>query len=200
LPRRIDLKAIALRMGVSLYDSFTTVFSRSDSMSIRCSLALLLIAGVVGCGQARQDQATKGGSAKPAAEDKGDYNPHDAPITEEQKAELRKETAKFPAAVAKVKEFRNATEEETKNGIPANPFKAHQALDKADLLLQWLPGIARDSGVPAEQLETVTTTANDLRTLFEQVHQNIDNKKDPNFAAVAAQIDQNITQLEKVSP
>ena len=147
----------------------------------------------------QQDQAAKGGSDKPAVEEKGDYNPHDVPITEEQKAELRKQTAKFPDAVAKVKEFRNATEAETKNGIPQNPHNAHQALDKADLLLQWLPGIARDSGVPVEQLETVTTTANDLRTLFEQVHQNIDNKKDPNFAGVAAEIDKKIGQLEKVS-
>jgi hypothetical protein len=168
-------------------------------MSIRFSLALLLIVGVVGCNQAKQDQAPKGDGDKPAAEDQGDYNPHDVPITEEQKTELRKQTAKFPDAVAKLKEFRNATEAETKNGIPQNPHNAHQALDKADLLLQWLPGIARDSGVPAEQLETVTTTANDLRTLFEQVHQNIDNKKDPNFAGVAAEIDQKIVQLEKVS-
>ena len=168
-------------------------------MSIRISLGLLLLVGVVGCGRPQQDKVAKPGSDKPAAEKKGEYNPHDVPITEEQKAELRKETAKFPDAVAKVKEFRNATEAETKNGIPQNPHNAHQALDKADLLLQWLPGIARDSGVPVEQLETVTTTANDLRTLFEQVHQNIDNKKDPNFAGVAAEIDKKIGQLEKVS-
>jgi hypothetical protein len=168
-------------------------------MSIRISLALLLLVGVVGCGQPQQDKVAKPGSDKPAVEKKGEYNPHDVPITEEQKAELRKETAKFPDAVAKVKEFRNATETETKNGIPQNPHNAHQALDKADLLLQWLPGIARDSGVPVEQLEAVTTTANDLRTLFEQVHQNIDNKKDPNFAGVAAEIDKKIAELEKVS-
>ena len=168
-------------------------------MSVRISLALLLLAGVVGCSPSPQNQATKGGGDKPAVKEKSDYNPHDVPITEEQKAELRKETAKFPDAVAKVKEFRNATETETKNGIPQNPHNAHQALDKADLLLQWLPGIARDSGVPVEQLEAVTTTANDLRTLFEQVHQNIDNKKDPNFAGVAAEIDKKIAELEKVS-
>jgi hypothetical protein len=101
--------------------------------------------------------------------------------------------------VAKIKEFRNETEKETKNGIPEDPYKAHQALDKTDLLLQWVPGIARDSGVPVEKLETVTTTANDLRTLFERVHQNIDNKKDPNFASVAAEIDKKIAELEKVS-
>ena len=168
-------------------------------MSIRFLLALLLIVGIVGCNPAKQDQVTKSGGDKPAAEKKSDYNPHDVPITEEQKAELRKETAKFPAAVAKVKEFRNATEVETKNGIPQNPHNAHQALDKADLLLQWLPGIARDSGVPSEKWESVTTTANDLRTLFEEVHQNIDNKKDPNFASVAGKIDQKIADLEKVS-
>jgi hypothetical protein len=168
-------------------------------MSIRISLALLLLVGVVGCSRPQQDQAAKPGSDKPAIKENGEYNPHDVPITEEQKAELRKETAKFPDAVAKIKEFRNATEAETKNGIPQNPHNAHQALDKADLLLQWLPGIARDSGVPVEQLETVTTTANDLRTLFEQVHQNIDNKKDPNFAGVAEEIDKKIGQLEKVS-
>jgi hypothetical protein len=168
-------------------------------MSIRISLALLLLVGVVGCSRPQQDETAKPSSDKPAAEKKGDYNPHDVPITEEQKAELRKETAKFPDAVAKVKEFRNATETETKNGIPQNPHNAHQALDKVDLLLQWLPGIARDSGVPVEKLETVTTTANDLRTLFEQVHQNIDNKKDPNFAGVAAEIDKKIAELEKTA-
>jgi len=168
-------------------------------MSIRLSFSLLLIVGIVGCNQANQDQAAKGGSGKPAAEGKGDYNPHDVPITEEQKAELQKETAKFHDAVAKLKELRNATEAETKNGIPQNPFKAHQALDKADLLLQWLPGIARSSGIPMEQLELVTTRANDLRTLFEQVHQNIDNKRDPNFVSVATEIDQKIGQLGKVS-
>jgi hypothetical protein len=168
-------------------------------MSIRTFVALLLVASVVGCSQTPQDQAAKNGSDKQATKEKGSYNPHDVPITEEQKTELRKETAKFLDAVAKIKEFRNETETETKNGIPENPFKAHQALDKTDLLLQWLPGVARDSGVPNEQWETVTTTANDLRTLFEQVHQNIDNKKDPNFAGVAAEIDKKIAQLEGIA-
>jgi hypothetical protein len=168
-------------------------------MSIRVSLALLLVACVVGCSQTPQDQPAKNGNDKQSAKEKDSYNPHDVPISEEQKTELRKKTAKYPDAIAKIKEFRNQTETETKNGIPKNPFKAHQALDKTDLLLQWLPGVARDSGVPSEQWETVTTTANNLRTLFEQVHQNIDNKKDPNFAGVAAEIDKEIAQLESIA-
>jgi hypothetical protein len=168
-------------------------------MSVRIFLAMSLLAGVVGCNQAQQTQPAQSGGDKPAAKEKGGYNPHDVPITDQQKADLRKQTAKFPDAVAKIKELRNQTEAETKNGIPQNPYKAHQALDMADLLLQWLPGIARDSGVPNDRWETVTTTANDLRTLFEQVHQNIDNKKDPNFAGVAAEIDKKIAELEKTS-
>jgi hypothetical protein len=187
-----------MRISITVFPFHQFDF-RSSFMSIRIFVALLLLAGVVGCTQTQQEQTAKGGSDQPATKSKSDYNPHDVPITEEQKAEMRKQTAKYPNAVAKIKELRNETEAETKNGIPQNPYKAHQALDRADLLLQWLPGIARDSGVPSEQWETVTTTANDLRTLFEQVHQNIDNKKDPNFEAVAEQIDKQIAQLEKVS-
>jgi len=127
------------------------------------------------------------------------YNPHDVPITEEQKAELRAQTAKFGDAVATLKQLRGEIEQETAAGIPENPYKAHQALDKADLLLQWLSETARNSGVPKEHWEAVNTSANDLRTLFEQVHQNIDNKQDPNFAAVAGEIDQKLASLEEIA-
>ncbi len=172
-------------------------------MSIRFPLALVAtvacLALAVGCSQPSQDQPAAGGS--PPATDAGedDYNPHDVPITEEQKAELREQTAKFADGVAKVKEFRNAVEEETKDGIPKNPHAAHQALDQADLLLQWLPEIARNSGVPKEHWEAINTSANELRTLFEQVHQNIDNKQEPDFAAVAAQMDEKIAGLEAIA-
>ena len=66
-------------------------------------------------------------------------------------------------------------------------------------VLEWLPKIARNSGVPKEHWETVNTSANELRTLFEQVHQNIDNKQDPNFAAVAGDIDQKVAGLEEIA-
>ena len=155
------------------------------------ALSIATLGTLTGCNQSAE---------KPAgSEGEDDYNPHDVPITEEQKAELREQTAQFADAVAKVKEFRNEVEKETAAGIPENPYKAHQALDKADLLLQWLPEIARNSGVPKEHWVTVNTSANELRTLFEQVHQNIDDKKNPDFAAVADQIDQKIAGLEEVA-
>ena len=175
-------------------------------MSIRLPNAIVIVtvaacfALSVGCGQPKQDQPAAGGSDTPTA-DAGhdDYNPHDVPITEEQKAELRDHTAKFADAIAKVKELRNTVEAETKDGIPENPYKAHQALDMSDLLLQWFPEIARNSELPKDKWEEINTSANDLRTLFEQVHQNIDNKKDPDFAAVAGQIDEKIAGLEAIA-
>jgi hypothetical protein len=172
-------------------------------MSMRLSAALLLSFGVVafgvlsGCSQPSQEPTGVGEA--PAAQEEDDYNPHDVPITEEQKTELREETAKFADAVATLKQFRGEIEEETAGGIPEDPYKAHQALDKADLLLQWLPETARNSGVPKEHWEAVNTSANDLRTLFEQVHQNIDEKQDPNFAAVAGDIDQKLAGLEEIA-
>lgn len=171
-------------------------------MVTRFSLTLLLIGTaasfslMAGCGQTEQKPAT---DQDGVAEGGGDYNPHDVPITDQQKAELRQQTAQFSDAVATLKQFRTQVEQETAAGIPENPYEAHQALDKADLILQRLPEIARDSGVAKEHWETVNTSANELRTLFEKVHLNIDNQQDPDFAAVAEQIDENLAELEKIA-
>jgi hypothetical protein len=162
--------------------------------------AALTSAGfIAGCAPRTQDPSVDSGNGTPAAHAPEHHDPHDVPITEEQKAELRQQTAQYPAAVAKIKELRDVTEEETRNGIPERPYQVHQALDKVDLVLQWLPGIARDSAVPKEHWEAVATTANDLRSLFEEVHQNIDNRTEPDFAAVAGEIDRKIARLEEIA-
>lgn len=170
-------------------------------MTTRSSLALLVLVAaslslVAGCGQTEKKPADDTGKV---AEGGNDYNPHDVPITEEQKTELRSQTAKFADAVAMIRELSGEVEQETAAGIPENPYQAHQALDKADLVLQWLPEIARDSGVAKDHWEAVNTSANELRTLFEKVHQNIDNKQHPDFAAVADAIDLQLAELEKVA-
>jgi hypothetical protein len=172
-------------------------------MSTRFPLSLLLPLSIAafgvmaGCNQTTQEPA--GGGETIATHGEDDYDPHDVPITEEQKTELRDQTAKFADAVATIKQLRNEIERETAAGIPENPYKAHQALDKVDLVLQWLPKIALNSSVPKEHWETLNTSANDLRTLFEQVHQNVDNKQDPDFASVAGEIDQKLAGLEEIA-
>lgn len=169
------------------------------SVSCFLILALVCLNLTAGCSQSGPPPADSADKSPTASSAGGDYNPHDVPITDEQKQQLRAAATPFPKAVGVLQELRKATEEETKNGIPENPYKAHQALDQADLVLQWLPEIARDSAVPKEDWETVTTTANDLRTLFEKVHQNIDNRQEPDFASVAGELDQKIAELAKLA-
>lgn len=175
-------------------------------MNVRFHFVLLLSVAVVslglitGCGQ----EDGYGGDQDPAQSD-GDgqhadgVDPHDVPITEEQKQQLREETAKFADAVAKVKELRDTVKQETQGGIPESPFVVHQALDKADLIVQWLPEIARDSGIAKEHWETITPAANELRELFDKVHLNIDNKAEPDFASVEQQMDAKIAELEAIA-
>ena len=172
-------------------------------MSTRCYLFFVVACGfaalsvLAGCSPSAEKPAAEDGASMTEAED--DYNPHDVPITDQQKAELRSQTAQFTDAVAAIKQFRNEIEQETAAGIPANPYKAHQALDKADLVLQWLPEITRNSGIAKENWEVVNTAANELRTLLEQVHQNIDTKQNPDFAAVADAIDEKLAALEQIA-
>lgn len=175
-------------------------------MKVRFSLAILSCVGIVclgiltGCGQqSREPSSQNGGQAGDSGAQQGEVDPHDVPLTEEQKQQMREETAKFADAVAKVKELRDAVERETQDGIPENPFEAHQALDKADIVVQWLPEIARDSGVAKEHWETITPAANELRELFDKVHQNIDNKVDPDFGSVEQQMDARIAELEAIA-
>ena len=170
--------------------------TRSFSVFVT-AIGFTMLSILAGCNSSAEKPATEGGAGTVEAE--GDFDPHDVPITEDQKAELRSQTAQLSDAITTMKQFRDEIEQETAAGIPANPFKANQALDQADLVLQWLPEIARDSGVAKENWEAVNTAANELRTLFEQVHQNIDNKQDPNFAAVASSIDEKLAALEQIA-
>ena len=164
------------------------------------SVAVISLGLTIGCGQQGKSGGDKNAAKPESSGQKTEaVNPHDMPITEEQKQQLREETAKFGGAVAKVKELRNAVERETKNGIPANPFEAHQALDKADIIVQWLPEVARNSNVPKDKWETVTTAANELREMFDKVHLNIDNKVDPDFASVQQKMDARIAELAAIA-
>ena len=163
------------------------------------SVAVISLGLTIGCGQQGQPGGDKDAAKQEDSDQKTEaVDPHDVPITEEQKQQLRKETAKLDGAVAIIKELRDTVERETKNGIPANPFDAHQALDKADIITEWLPKIARDSGVAKEHWEKITTAANELREAFDQVHLNIDSKVDPDFASVKEKMDERIAELEAI--
>jgi hypothetical protein len=175
-------------------------------MKVRFSVFMLLCVAVTslgilnGCGQ-QSEEPTVGaeGRADHGHVHGDEVDPHDVPLTEEQKQRMREQTAKFADAVAKIAHLRDIVEQETNSGLPDNPFEMHQALDRVDLLVQWLPEIARDSGVAKEHWVTVNTAANELRELFEEVHQNIDNRVDPEFSSVQEQIAEKINELQTIA-
>lgn len=169
--------------------SFATVFT---------FLAVAAFAGALGC--------SKPDTSKPAAKaekghgdvhDHGDgsaphshgADPHDVVITEKDV----KKPADFNDAVARIKQYRDQIERDT---ATATPGLAHRPLDELDIVLKWLPGIARDSNVPKSEWEAINTTGNQLRELFEKVHGNIDAKKNPDFPSVKKGVDEGIGRLE----
>jgi hypothetical protein len=156
-----------------------------------------------GCG-GKADSA-KTASSKDATQAKGEtvhdhgdgkgshsHDAHDVAITE---ADVKK-PADFKDAVARIKAYRRDIEAGAGSDEPG---KAHRPLDELDIVLKWLPGIARDSSVPRSQWETINITAEQLRALFEKVHTNIDNKKNPDFPSVAKQVDEAIGKLAAVA-
>jgi hypothetical protein len=173
-------------------------------MIVRFPLFHLLACALVGLGLAAgcgknepSPTATSTPAEKAVTHDHGDGSgahshgddPHDVKITE---ADVKKPTD-FKDAVARVKEYRKEIEVKAGGDVPG---KAHRPLDELEIVLKWLPGIARDSNVPKDQWETINTTAQQLRELFEKVHQNIDNKKNPDFPGVAKGVDEGIGRLE----
>ena len=137
-------------------------------------IALLL----VGCSKAEAPKA-------PAAD------PDDVAITE---ADV-KLPANYAEAVSQIKGYRDTIRAAIEAGTPS---RAHRSLDELDIVLNKLPSIAKDSGIPNDQWETINTAAQELRNSFNELHSAIDAKREPDYKAVAEPIDQAIAKLEQV--
>ncbi len=143
--------------------------------------------GATGCG---------GGDPAPAVAPRGtptpaNADPDDVPITEADVARPRD----YPEALKRIEGYRDTIRDEVAAGRPA---KAHRALDELDIVLDWLPGVARDGGVAKDGWEAVNTTAQKIRDLFNQVHSRIDAKAEPDYASVSAAIDEAIASLKGI--
>ena len=101
----------------------------------------------------------------------------------------------FAEAVARIKGYRDSIRADVTAG---RPTKAHRALDELDIVLNWLPAIARDGGVPKDRWEEVNTTAQRVQELFNKVHGQIDAKQTPDYAAIAGEVDKALAQLEAI--
>jgi len=145
-----------------------------------CLLPLSLVAFTLGCGKTETPKVNV-------------IDQDDVAITE---ADV-KIPATYTDALPQIRGYRDTIRTAIEAGTPG---KAHRSLDELDFVLNKLPSIAKDSGVPIEQWETVNTTAQELRSLFNQVHSAIDAKREPDYKAVAEPIDQAIAKLEQVAP
>ncbi len=170
------------------------------------SIALVTMLYVVGCGRdSAPPAAAKATPDKSAAaahghdhaagnHDHGDHehadghDHHDVPITE---ADVQM-PANYAEAVTRIQGYRDAIRSAATG---AEPELAHRPLDELDIVLNRLPEIARDSGVPKQQWEAINTGARELRNLFNQVHAAIDEHHEPDYAAVAQPIDEQIAKL-----
>jgi hypothetical protein len=119
------------------------------------------------------------------------------PLTEEEIARLKEETARYEDAIAHIRQYQQTIQQEATAGEPA---KAHRALDNLDVVLERLPEVARDSGVPRDRWQEVNETAQKLRELFDQVHVRIDAGENPDYQSVADEIDQGIQTLATIEP
>jgi uncharacterized protein YqeY len=154
-------------------------------------VAICIIPFLAGCGtdgsQPAPSAASDAQQAAPA------HDPDDVPITE---ADVER-PANYAAAVARIRSYRDTIRDEVAAG---RPTKAHRPLDELDIVLNWLPEIARDSNVPKENWESINTTAQQLRELMGKVHAQIDAGEKPDYEAVASDVEQAIEHLEQVQP
>lgn len=147
------------------------------------SLAISTTVGALGCGSAPPAPST-------GATEHADH--HDVPITE---ADVQM-PANYAEAVVRIKGYRDAIRTAAQG---TEPELAHRPLDELDIVLNRLPEIARDHGVPKERWETVNTAGRELRNLFNQVHAAIDEHRKPDYTAVAQPIDEQIAKLEQAA-
>lgn len=159
--------------------------------SFRTFLLLGAAFGLAGCGGSAPTDAPPSNPSKPAATAPAD--PDDVPITEADVARPQD----YADAVRRIEGFRDTIRDEIAAG---RPTKAHRALDELDIVLNWLPGVARDSAVPKERWEDVNTTAQEIRGLFNKAHSRIDAKQEPDYGSVSEDIDRAIDKLKGIAP
>lgn len=160
----------------------------------RLAVALLIgITSLVGCGQP-PEPATPSDTG--SGEDAAHVDPHDIPLTEADIEAIKTDLASYEDALAKIKEHRDAIRDAIAAGDPPT---AHRPLDELDIVLEHLATVARENDVPKSAWETVNTSAQQIRELFNKVHAQIDAGKKPDYEAVSGEVDAALGALEGVT-
>ncbi|HVC96678.1 MAG TPA: hypothetical protein VND64_23575 [Pirellulales bacterium] len=158
----------------------------SLSAWIRAVALVTCVALVSGCGPAAP--AASGVPSQPTTEANG----KDVPITDAD--------VKMPEGYAEAVERIDGYCETVRKAIEdGHPHGAHRALDEMDIVLNRLPEIARDGGVPKRHWEQVVVAGEEIRDLLNEIHAAIDDNRAPDYAAVANRVDAALASLAEVS-
>jgi hypothetical protein len=143
---------------------------------------LLAAAPTLGC--RRPSTGAEPATDQPAAEEEPPFDPSTVKLP-----------ADYPEALKRVGGYRDQIRDAI---LAGDLMKAHHPLDEADLVLNRLPEIARDSGVPRRHWEQVVVAAEDLNERFGELHAEIDAGRAPNYATLKKPIDSAIARLTDV--
>ncbi|HWB10727.1 MAG TPA: hypothetical protein VG826_15970 [Pirellulales bacterium] len=98
----------------------------------------------------------------------------------------------YAAGVERIRNYRDQIGDAISAGTPG---KAHRPLDELGFVLEALPYLARDSGVPRRHWENLVLAAEDISELAGDVHAAIDNHRSPDYERVGPLIDEAIWRL-----
>ena len=162
---------------------------------------VLLACGLAGCSSGKPAggggaaPAGKGPAAiaaptSPASDAAAAHDPDDVMHTEKD-IEIPKDYAAF---VARLEQLSADIREKITAGMPT---KAHRSLDELDIILKKASEIASKS-VAKDHWKTVNVESKELAAAHDELHEKIDAKQNPDYAAVAARIQKSLEALKAV--
>lgn len=102
----------------------------------------------------------------------------------------------YRQAVARIR----AGSEQIAKAIQSGDLEAaHAPLDEIDPIIGQLMPIAKQSGVPRGEWETVNVARRELRAEFDKLHASIDAGERPNYAAAKSTIEDRLNRLQSAA-
>lgn len=118
------------------------------------------------------------------------HDPDDVPIAEKD-IDM---PADYAALVTRVEQLAGDIRDKIAAGTPT---KAHRSLDELDIILKKAPEIASKS-VAKEHWKEVNVQSKELAAAHNELHEKIDEKQNPDYAAVAERIQKAVESLKAV--
>lgn len=152
---------------------------------------IVLASFAIGCSQPAPPALPSPGNGHDHTSANGQAHVHDVPIT---KADV-KMPASFAELVSRIEKYRDQIKTAIESGKPEG---GHRALDELDIVLAETMSLAERS-VPEDQMAAVNDARQTIRNAFLELHQSIDAKEIPDYAAKEGAIDAAIVSLKQIA-